>query len=171
MSKQDRQGVRRASDLEQKYDFSLLGEFGKNSAKQDERLSQFQQQFTQFMVTINGQIEELSNGFSSQNEALNTLTQQFNQTTESMNGIVEDLSNLEKLVDENTNSMNDLEEKIYPIGSFYVSVNSTDPTELFGGTWEFYTEGHLLIGLEPEENALPKMLQISDKCYVWKRLA
>jgi hypothetical protein len=122
MSKQDRQGVRRVQDIEQKYNLALLGDLEGKTANQDEKLSQFQQQFTQFMVSMNGKIA-------------------------------------------------DLENKLYPIGSFYVSVNSTDPTELFGGTWEFYTEGHLLIGLEPEENALPKMLQISDKCYVWKRLA
>ncbi len=64
-----------------------------------------------------------------------------------------------------------LENKVYPIGSFYISTDDTDPTTIFGGEWEFYTEGHLLIGLETEENAPSEMLQISDKSYVWKRIA
>jgi hypothetical protein len=67
--------------------------------------------------------------------------------------------------------MSDLENKLYPVGSFYVNVNDTDPTEIFGGTWEFYAEGHLLIGLEADDTEPNKMLQISDKCFVWKRIS
>ncbi len=122
MSKQDRQGVRNALDLEQKYDLSLLADLQGKANVQNEHMSQLQQQVTQFMVAMNGKIAELEN-------------------------------------------------KLYPIGSFYISVNDTDPTELFGGTWEFYVEGHLLIGLETESDSPSEMLQIGDKCYVWKRLA
>lgn len=34
----------------------------------------------------------------------------------------------------------------YPIGSIYMSVKSTSPTTLFGGTWEALNEGRVLIG-------------------------
>lgn len=33
----------------------------------------------------------------------------------------------------------------YPIGSIYMSVNSTNPGELFGGTWE-QIQGRFLLG-------------------------
>ena len=122
MSKQDRQGVRRASDIEQKYNLSLLDELQGRTSSQNEHLSQLQQQITQFMVNMNGKMAELEN-------------------------------------------------KLYPIGSFYISVNDTAPTELFGGEWEFYAEGHLLIGLDQEEVQPPSMLQIADNCFVWKRTA
>ena len=35
-------------------------------------------------------------------------------------------------------------EKIYPIGSIYISANSTSPAELFGGTWEQIKDRFLL---------------------------
>ena len=34
------------------------------------------------------------------------------------------------------NKVNDLANKLYPVGSIYMSVNATNPAELFGGTWE-----------------------------------
>lgn len=35
---------------------------------------------------------------------------------------------------------------IYPIGSVYISVNSTNPSVLFGGTWERIAQGRTLMG-------------------------
>jgi microcystin-dependent protein len=34
----------------------------------------------------------------------------------------------------------------YPVGSIYMSVNSTNPRQLFGGTWVALNEGRVLIG-------------------------
>ena len=39
-------------------------------------------------------------------------------------------------------------EKVYPIGSIYISVNSTNPATLFGGTWERFGIGKVLVGVD-----------------------
>jgi len=36
--------------------------------------------------------------------------------------------------------------KMYPIGSVYISVNNTNPSTLFGGTWERIADGKCLWG-------------------------
>ena len=41
-------------------------------------------------------------------------------------------------------STDDLIDKTYPIGSIYMSVNSTSPSTLFGGTWEQIKDRFLL---------------------------
>lgn len=40
----------------------------------------------------------------------------------------------------------DLIDLIYPVGSIYMSVNSTNPSTLFGGTWEQIARGRTLVG-------------------------
>lgn len=41
--------------------------------------------------------------------------------------------------------------KIYPIGSIYYTTNSTNPSVLFGGTWESYGIGRVLVGYDPND--------------------
>lgn len=56
-------------------------------------------------------------------------------------------------VDQNNNAkINGLVDMVYPVGSIYMSVNSTSPATLFGGTWE-QIKGRFLLGTgTPDDN-------------------
>ena len=41
--------------------------------------------------------------------------------------------------------------KIYPIGSIYMTVNNTNPKTLFGGTWENIAKGRTLVGVDTSQ--------------------
>lgn len=60
-----------------------------------------------------------------------------NQMNKAMNTIANSVIDLEGTIAEKIEAdmMNKLVNKIYPVGSIYMSINSTDPGTLFGGTW------------------------------------
>lgn len=43
-------------------------------------------------------------------------------------------------------SIDYVKDKIYPVGSIYISVNNTNPSVLFGGKWEQFSAGRVLMG-------------------------
>lgn len=49
------------------------------------------------------------------------------------------------LFDDNENIVSYLD-KVYPVGSIYMSTNATSPTTLFGGSWSAIGQGRVLIG-------------------------
>lgn len=42
--------------------------------------------------------------------------------------------------------------KIYPIGSIYMSVNNTNPSNLFGGTWVAWGAGRVPVGVNASDS-------------------
>lgn len=39
----------------------------------------------------------------------------------------------------------------YPIGAIYLSIDSTNPTKLFGGTWQQIAQGRTLVGVDTSQ--------------------
>lgn len=40
---------------------------------------------------------------------------------------------------------------LYPVGSIYITVNSKNPSDIFGGTWE-RIKGKMLVGVDEEDD-------------------
>ncbi len=55
---------------------------------------------------------------------------------------------LQQEIDDISTDLSDIWNVIYPIGSLYMSVNSTDPSILFGGTWSMLSGGYVLKTIE-----------------------
>ena len=63
-----------------------------------------------------------------------SITDQINNLNNSINDLTDEVDNINNV------------DKLYPIGSIYVSVSETNPSELFGGTWERYAQGRQIVG-------------------------
>ena len=73
MSKQDRQGVRTAADIERKYDLGKLNALRGQSPKQDIVLNELTQKVDQFIATTNGNIESFNEIIAVINEKIDEL--------------------------------------------------------------------------------------------------
>ena len=59
MSKQDRQGVRTAADIERKYDLGAIGDQRNDLSAQNQKISQLNQALSQYAAATNATIKEL----------------------------------------------------------------------------------------------------------------
>ena len=91
-----------------------------------------------------------------------TITEMTNQeltvALELVNEKIAQLENQNEKLNEEIKATNDsipssesILDKAYPIGSIYISIDNTDPSELFGGTWETYAEGKTLVGVDSSD--------------------
>ena len=51
-----------------------------------------------------------------------------------------------------TTIKNEILNTVYPIGAIYLSINSTNPKSLFGGTWEQIAQGRTLVGVNTADS-------------------
>lgn len=62
-----------------------------------------------------------------------------------IDAVIKSQENLQTKVENNKQQIDAIADKIYPIGSIYMSMNATSPSTFFGGTW-VKIEGCFLLG-------------------------
>ena len=62
------------------------------------------------------------------------------------------IENMQMKLDELNPSTQSLIDLIYPVGSIYMSVNATNPSDLFGGTWERWGSGRTPVGVDVNDS-------------------
>lgn len=56
----------------------------------------------------------------------------------------------------------------YPVGSIYLSVNNTNPSTWFGGTWEQIAKGRTLVGVDTNDNDFNTVKKTGGSKYLQK---
>ena len=57
-------------------------------------------------------------------------------------------------------------DNVYPIGSIYMSVNSTNPSTLFGGTWVAWGEGRVPVGVDTNDTDFDTVEEIGGSKFL-----
>ena len=77
------------------------------------------------------------------------------------------IAELEKIVSDNKseleNKINSNFDKTYPVGSIYISTSGTNPSTIYGGTWERYGQGKTLVGLNESETEFSTINKIGGE--------
>ena len=63
----------------------------------------------------------------------------------------------------NKENSNNVFLKTYPVGSIYISTSSTNPSAIYGGTWERYGQGKTLVGLNESESEFSTVNKIGGE--------
>ncbi len=131
MAKQDRQGVRTFSGLEQKYNFgSVFSRLDAENKEQNLTIREFAELVAETISTIQKDIK--------------TLTEKDTELESSDSSLGDDITSLGKDITSLDNKISKYWETIYPVGSVYISVSTTSPATLFGGEWERLKDRFLL---------------------------
>lgn len=168
LSRQDKNGVRTAVDLERRYKFNDI-DYTKEEIEKlkleittDDHLSNASTNPVQNKVVtqaLNNKVNKETGKGLSANDYTDTEKQKLkNIAANAEENVIESISIngvQQEVMDKNVNivvsggALSILD--AYPIGSIYMSVNPTNPGTLFGGTWESWGAGRVPVGIDTSQ--------------------
>ena len=95
---------------------------------------------------INELEKKVENNKNELDNKIENNTTNINKNAVSINNNTTSISNLT-----NKENSNNVFLKTYPVGSIYISTSNTNPSTIYGGTWERYGRGKTLVGLNESE--------------------
>ena len=95
------------------------------------------------MQNMLNEMKELKSDININKDDINSLTSSINNNKNNIDEIKDNVSNLT-----NKDNIDNIFLKNYPVGSIYVTTDSTNPGTKFGGTWVTYGEGITLVGVD-----------------------
>ena len=57
----------------------------------------------------------------------------------------------------------------WPIGSIYISVVNTNPSQWFGGVWQSFGSGRVLVGVDTSQTEFNKVMKTGGNKYLQKQ--
>lgn len=125
-------------------------EWQKNKAQLDNEIEgiiqeQFNQDWQEKENAINAKINDVSTDLATFKSETNTT---ISQNQSAFNAFKEETNTkFTTTKEELTELINTTLDSIYPVGSVYISLNSTNPGTYLKGTWEQFAQGRTLIGV------------------------
>ena len=121
--------------------------FDQQNQDTDQLKTEIDQKFNQ-QNQDTGQLKtEMNQKFDQQNQNNQKLRDEMNSKFDQQGRDTQQLRDEIRSMREKIDRMNTSIEKVYPVGSIYMSVKETNPSSIFGGSWEKWGQGRVPVGV------------------------
>ena len=126
-------------EMNQKFELQNQ-EAGQIRTEMNQKIEQQSQEAGQIRTEMNQKFEQQS---QEAGQIRTEMNQKFEQQSRDMQQLRVEIQSMR----EQMNKVNASIEKVYPVGSIYMSVKDTHPASLFGGRWEKWGQGRVPVGV------------------------
>lgn len=151
------------------YEFSIyeepitVEELDEKITKVDSNVKTLGTNFSNYKNSSDKNFTDIENNFKTVNTNYTNMDDRVGDNESSIKSLIEDLGEV-------SNDVNGIINKIYPVGSIYMSVNSTNPSSYFGGTWVAWGSGRVPVGVQSGDENFGTVEQTGGEKRHWLSL-